>query len=215
MNIIRIQASDRIYSSNAYLVLGDWKRIEDVNTLIDVGSDPDIIDKINAMNTGIGKRKVDQIILTHSHSDHTAALAAVKKAFGARVLAFSPHIDGVDRVLKHGERLRIGDRMCDVFHFPGHSDDSIVIHNPQEGDLFVGDTPVIIQSDGGTYDQGFRDNMESLCRKNVKAIFFGHGDPLLTGAKQAIMSSLSMIRQTHGATDYSTLRQTLQPTANG
>ena len=209
MNIIRIQAGDKIYSSNAYLVLGDWKRIEDVNTLIDVGSDPRIVDKITDMNTGIGKRKVEQVILTHSHSDHTAALAAVKKAFGPKVYAFSPHTDGVDYILKHGDRLRIGDRICDILHFPGHSDDSIVIHNAEEGDLFVGDTPVIIQAVGGTYDQRFRENMEALCRRNIQTIFFGHGDPLLTGAKQTLMASLRIIRQTQELPDGRALRQAL------
>ena len=209
MNIIRIQAGEKIYSSNAYFVLGDWKRIEDVNTLIDVGSDPGIVEKINEMNTGIGKNKVEQVILTHSHSDHTAALAAVKKAFSPKVFAFSPHTDGVDFLLKNGDRVRIGDRICDILHFPVHSDDSIVIHNAQDGDLFVGDTPVIIQANGGTYDRRFRESLEALCRKNIKSIFFGHGDPLITGAKQAIMSSLRIIRQAHGLPEYQALRQAL------
>lgn len=201
MNVIRIQAQSGLYSSNAYLVLGDWKRIEDVNTLIDVGSDPEIVQKIRDLNTGIGKRKVDQVILTHGHSDHTAALGAVKEAFGPKVFAFSPHTGGVDFILKDGDRIRVGDRMCDILHFPVHSDDSIVIHNSREGELFVGDTPILIRGDGGTYDRRFRENLETLCRKNVKSIFFGHGDPLFTGAKQALMSSLHIIRQAHGLAD--------------
>ena len=81
MKIIPVQGSGRIYSSNVYLVLGDWNRIEDINTLVDVGSDPAILDRLEEMHTGVGKKKVEQVVLTHSHSDHTAMLPLIRERY--------------------------------------------------------------------------------------------------------------------------------------
>ncbi len=198
MKVIRLSGKSSIYSSNAYLVLGDWNRIEDVNTLIDTGSDPAIVGAIRDINTGLGKKKIDQVIFTHSHSDHTAALPWIMEAFKPKVLAFSPFFNGVDRILKHGDRIRIGDRPCDIIHCPVHSDDSICIHNTEEGELFVGDTPVIIRSGVGHYNGSFREMLTALCRKNVTAIYFGHGDPKLEGAQEALRGSLEILEALRG-----------------
>lgn len=193
MKVIRLSGKSTIYSSNAYLVLGDWNRIEDVNTLIDTGSDPAIVDDIRDINTGLGKKKIDQVIFTHSHSDHTAALPWIMEAFKPEVLAFSPFFSGVNRTLRHGEKIRIGDRRCDILHCPIHSDDSICIHNPAEGELFVGDTPIIIRSVVGHYNGSLREMLTSLCRKNVSAVYFGHGEPTLEGALEALRGSLGIL----------------------
>ncbi len=47
-----------IYSCNVYLIRGGWNAIEDMNTLIDVGNDPGVIERIRATPTGVGKRPV-------------------------------------------------------------------------------------------------------------------------------------------------------------
>lgn len=193
MNIIRLTGSGRIYTSNAYLVMGDWKRIEDLNTLIDTGSDPAIIEQIMAINTGLGKKKIDQVILTHDHSDHTALLPEIKKRFQPLIMAASPFLNGVDRVLKHGDRVRVGDRICDIIQCPGHSEDSLCVYNAMDGDLFVGDAPVMLQSNGGTHDERFRNALTILSRKKVEAIYFGHGEPRLNGAKKMLLASLAVL----------------------
>ena len=70
MKIMNLTKNSKMYTSNVFLVLGAWKTVDDVNTLIDVGRDKSIIRKIENINTGLGKKKIDQVILTHSHSDH-------------------------------------------------------------------------------------------------------------------------------------------------
>jgi hypothetical protein len=37
MRIVRLENSRQLYTSEVYLVLGDASRLEDVNTLLDVG----------------------------------------------------------------------------------------------------------------------------------------------------------------------------------
>lgn len=195
MKIICIPGATHLYSSNAYFVCGDWKRIEDINTLIDVGSDPNIVPIINSLDTGIGKKKVEQVILTHCHSDHTAALPAVIAAFHPKVCAFSPFIDGIDQVLKNGDRLRIGERMCEIIHTPGHSSDSISIYVEDEEILFVGDAPMVIRTVGGGYEENYVNALKDICRRKIREIYFGHGAPLLKDAQSTILESLKNVRK--------------------
>lgn len=194
MRILGIKGSNNVYTCNVYFVMGDWKKLEDVNTLIDVGNDPTIIEVLKNMNAGVGKNKVEQVILTHCHSDHTAILPLIRKAFDPVVCAFSPFMSGVDRVLHDGETLLVGDREFEVIHAPGHSEDSITLYNEDEGALFVGDASLIIRSTGGTYEEGFVRTLKRLCQKNIQTMYFGHGDPLTRDADQALRTTLKMVR---------------------
>ncbi len=195
MKIIPILGKNNIYSSNVYMVMGDWKRIEDMNTLVDVGNDPSIIEAIGNMNMGVGKNKVEQVILTHDHSDHTGILPLIRAAFHPKVYAFSPFMDGVDHILKHGDTIRMGDRIFEVLHTPGHSSDSVCLYNKETGDLFVGDTPVMIRSVDGAYENSFYQAMITLCRREIQTIYFGHGDPLVQNAQEMLRTSLQNVRK--------------------
>ena len=194
MKIIPILGKNDVYSSNVYMVMGDWKRIEDLNTLVDVGNDPSIIEVIGKMNGGVGKNKVEQVILTHDHSDHTGILPLIKAAFHPKVYAFSPFLEGVDHILKHGDTIRMGDREFEVLHTPGHSSDSICLYNPDHGVLFVGDTPVMIRSVDGAYEEAFFQALAILCSRNIQTIYFGHGDPVVDHAQDMLRTSLRNVR---------------------
>ena len=64
MRILRLRATGRIYSSNVYLITGDWKGLSDPNTLVDVGADPAVLDHLEELDTGLGKPKVERVVLT-------------------------------------------------------------------------------------------------------------------------------------------------------
>ncbi|WP_027357670.1 MBL fold metallo-hydrolase [Desulforegula conservatrix] len=193
MKVANMTSKSKVYTSNVFLCTGDWNRIEDRNTLIDVGNDPLIIDYIEKYPSGIGKKRLDQVILTHSHSDHSGILPLIKKIFNPVVYAFSPFQEGVDRTLGDGDLIKIADQMFEVIHMPGHSDDSLCFFSPSDGSLFVGDVPVIIKSSGGTYEKAFIEKMKILSGKNIKTIYFGHGDPLTENPAQAVMNSYKYI----------------------
>ncbi len=183
------------YTSNAYLVLGNHNALADVNTLVDVGRDPLIIERIYEAPTGIGKHKVEQVVLTHSHYDHVEVLPLIREIFHPVVYAFSPSLKGVDHILKGGETLRLGDRMFEVIHTPGHSHDSICLYCEQERTLFAGDTPLMVQSVGGAYEEQYIHALEKLCRRDIKAIYFGHGDPLMKGCSKTLRNTLRNVRK--------------------
>ena len=190
MKVIQINPSNTVYSSNAFLVLGSWNTIDDVNTLVDVGADPAMVDTICTIHTGLGKRKVERVILTHCHSDHMGNLEQIREAFHPEICAFSPHTRGIDRLLKDGEMLRLGDQWFEVIHMPCHSDDSIILYNPDDGILFSGDTPLIIRSPGGTYNKKFIHILETLTRRFIKTIFLGHGESLSHDVRKTLLCSL-------------------------
>ena len=192
MRIVILENSGLVYTSQTYLVLGSLSRLEDVNTMVDVGQDPAILASIGRAPTGVGKWPVEQVVLTHGHSDHCALLPQVREAFHPKVCAFSPNIVGVDMVLRDGYRLRMGDEDFEVIHTPGHSSDSICLYNRAEGVLFAGDTPLLIMSSTGTYEDGFLSALEKLCARDVRRIYFGHGAPLTERCNERLRESQRM-----------------------
>jgi glyoxylase-like metal-dependent hydrolase (beta-lactamase superfamily II) len=190
MKVIAVRGRSSVYTSNVYLVSGDWNRLEDVNALVDVGNDSGIIEEIQKMNVGVGKRKIERVILTHSHSDHAAILPLIRNAYKPEVLAYSQYIEGVDRVLNDGDMVQMGDRKFEVLHTPEHTEDSIMLYCMEEGALFVGDSPVFIPASGGTYGKAFIRCLEKLCRRNIRTIYLGHGEPITNGAKEILKMSL-------------------------
>ncbi len=178
-----------------FLVLGNWSRVEDVNVLVDAGADPDVLGFIEGAPTGLGKRKVDLVVLTHRHYDHVTMLPAIRERFGAVVAAWGPAGDGVDRVLADGERLRLGDEVFEVIHAPGHTDDSICLFGTESGALFVGDAPVLVNGSDGSYELGFVAAIRRLASLPVRAIYFGHGEPLTTACRERLAASLECIER--------------------
>jgi glyoxylase-like metal-dependent hydrolase (beta-lactamase superfamily II) len=189
MRVLLLEDSGLLYTSRVYLVLGSASRLEDVNTLVDVGQDPAILAGIGRAPTGVGKWPVEQVVLTHGHSDHCALLPQVREAFHPTVCAFSPNVFGVDRLLRDRDTVRMGDGDFEVIHAPGHSSDSICLYNQQEGVLFAGDSPLLITSPGGTYEAGFVAALEKLCARDVRRIYFGHGASLAERCNQRLRES--------------------------
>ena len=198
MKVIPIQGANYVYTCNVYLVLGAWNRLEDVNTLVDVGNDPSIVEALQTINAGVGKNKVEQVVLTHDHSDHTGILPLIRKAFHPVVCAFSPFFEGGDRVLRHGDTIRMGSGLFEVIHTPGHSSDSICLFNREHGTLFAGDSPLVVRSPGSSYEEGFLRAMESLGERDVRTIYFGHGEPLTQHANETLANSLAHVRASCG-----------------
>jgi len=189
MRILTLENSGRVYTCEVYLVLGGASRLDDVNTLVDVGQDPAILASIEQAPTGVGKWSVEQVVLTHCHSDHCALLPQVREAFHPKVLAFCPNIDGVTGLLRDGDAVKMGDEVFEVIHTPGHSSDSVCFYNQTEGVLFAGDTPLLITSPTGTYETGFLAALEKLCARDVRRIYFGHGAALSERCNERLRES--------------------------
>lgn len=86
---------------------------------------------------------ITQIWNTHHHFDHAGGNVALKKATGAQVIApeYDSHrIDAVDRWVRDGDSVTLGNYQADVIYTPGHTMGHVVYHFASEKIAFVGDT---------------------------------------------------------------------------
>lgn len=190
MKVDNLTSHSEVYTSNVYLLTGDWNTLNDLNTLIDVGRDPSILEKIDSASTGVGKQRIEQVVLTHSHYDHASLLPVIKKIYNPKVFAASPILAYVDVILKGGEILKIADREFEVIYTPGHSNDSICLYCEEEEVLFAGDSPLVIIAKDNTYEEAFINALEYIVTKKIETMYFGHGEPLKVNCKKTLLNSL-------------------------
>ena len=129
------------------------------------------------------------ILVTHTHPDHSPAVAALAERTGAERLG-RPAPDGQhqdktfepDRVLKNGEIFKTAEFKLEVIHTPGHASNHLCYFNDELGWLFTGDhiingsTVVIDPPDGNMSD--YLNSLERLMDKVLAVIAPGHGDPI-------------------------------------
>jgi glyoxylase-like metal-dependent hydrolase (beta-lactamase superfamily II) len=193
VKIIPLKKNTQSYSCNSYLILGDWNRIEDVNTLIDPGIDGFVLDEIGHISTGLGKVAVEQVILTHNHFDHAAGAAAVKDRYQAKVLAYTDG-PGVDELLPDGRFVKAGDDYLEVIHTPGHSSDSICLYAPAAKALFSGDTPLRVNASCDAFSAESIAGLMKLSGRAIESIYSGHDVPRTQGCAEIIRKVLQNIR---------------------
>lgn len=88
-------------------------------------------------------RRIELILITHHHHDHTGAVPVFHERSGAPVRAFRQ--DGCRQAgpITDGERLRVGGVDVRVLHTPGHTSDSVCFQLPDDGragSVLTGDT---------------------------------------------------------------------------
>lgn len=193
MRIFPLLKNDKVYSCNSYLILGDWNRIEDINTIVDPGTDDFVINEIESLSTGFGKIPVAQVILTHNHFDHAASVQAIKERYKARVLAFTDS-PGVDELLVDGQFIKAGDGILEVLHTPGHSSDSICLYSHVEKALFSGDTQLRVMSHGDKYEAGYVEGLLKIICRDIQKIYSGHDEPVTSGCQEMLLQTLHNVR---------------------
>lgn len=83
------------------------------------------------------------VLVTHHHSDHVAAIPALKDRFGVRVLgpaAEADRIPGIDELLADGQVVHLLGEEMYVIATPGHTRGHLSYHFPASGQVFTGDT---------------------------------------------------------------------------
>jgi glyoxylase-like metal-dependent hydrolase (beta-lactamase superfamily II) len=190
-----LKSNPKVYSCYSYLIRGEWNTLSDVNTLIDVGTDGSIIEEINQISTGVGKKKIEQIILTHEHFDHVGGLSKVKEFYNNPVVYGFNKIQGVDKKLSDGMKIKIGDEEAEIIHTPGHSQDSVCIYFNKSNVLFSGDTVLFIKSKGGSYSIEYIQMIERFMKYNLKTIYSGHDLPVTENINKHLAFSLSNIKE--------------------
>ena len=121
-------------ATNAWL-LGDEHL-----TIVDPGaSDPAVQ---AAVVEALAGDRVERIVLTHHHPDHTSGARHLAAATGAPVVGHpdtEPLFGPLDATLREGDTLAIGTHSWAVVHTPGHAHGHICLTRASDGHAVVGD----------------------------------------------------------------------------
>lgn len=143
---------------------------------------------------GLNFDDVDAVALTHYHPDHVGSIGAVLAAApGAVAYAGERDIERITGV----ELVSVGDGSeifgMRVIHTPGHTPGHISLLDDLTGVLVAGDAMNGV--DGGvaganpdfTPDMSTADaSVRKLAALAFDTVYFGHGEPILGGASQAV-----------------------------
>lgn len=85
--------------------------------------------------------RITQIWNTHWHPDHAGGNEAIKAATGCTVTAPAEvaKIAAPDRVVAHGDTVKLGAHVAQVIDVSGHTNGHVAFHMADDGVAFVGD----------------------------------------------------------------------------
>ncbi|MGZ4163164.1 MAG: MBL fold metallo-hydrolase [Tumebacillaceae bacterium] len=137
----------------------------------------------------IGSPRVEAILITHFHKDHTPGAKYFSAHFGCPILSHPIEVPFVDMeiapakvtgTLEEGDIFAIGDLQLHVVHAPGHTHGCLNFWLPEDGVLFTGDNIVglgttwIGPPDGDL--RAYLATLERLKTFDAKWIAPGHGE---------------------------------------
>jgi glyoxylase-like metal-dependent hydrolase (beta-lactamase superfamily II) len=201
------KVSGAAFDGNVYLVM-DEKPI-----LVDAGMMAGPI--LKNIKKFIDPTKIEMIVLTHCHHDHSGAAPALKEATGAKLLLSEKEVGcvgddlasvaylfgqqapeyKVDEILKEGMVLDIGKWKLEVMETPGHSLGSLCLYEKNEKALFSGDTVFPDGNIGRTDMLGVNTaelvrSIERLAKLDVKTMYPGHMEITSQDVNRQIQMSL-------------------------
>jgi glyoxylase-like metal-dependent hydrolase (beta-lactamase superfamily II) len=142
-------------------------------------------------------QRIETIVLTHGHEDHSAGAGRLAELTGALVLAVDPARRrgggiGGDARLGLGDTVRAGGCELQVIRTPGHSPDSVCLLLEADGAVLTGDTVLgrgttVIAGDGSLSEYlRSLDRLRALADEaSLRALLPGHG-PLLADPAGAL-----------------------------
>ena len=159
---------------------------KDSLTVIDPGpEDQEHLQALLQAARTLGK-PIDQVIVTHTHRDHSPGALALVAATGARCLGPSVPDDGLqdeswqsDRLLGEGDRVDCGGVSLQVIETPGHVGNHLC-YLSDDGLLFTGDhliqgSTVVIAPPSGSM-QAYFASLRKLQQRGITMMAPGHGD---------------------------------------
>lgn len=204
------------YDSNIYLILSKSK------ILIDTGTGQGYYFKKLVENLkNICALRIEKIILTHCHYDHTGGACLLKELTGAEMFI---HVKDANAIvtgnnistgarmfggsqeplnvlkLDNGDAIDCGEINLEIIHTPGHTPGSISIYEPASKSLFSGDT-VFADGATGRWDLpggNYRELLQSvkkLSKLDIDNLYPGHGEVVEGNGKEHIKRALEFLEE--------------------
>lgn len=161
--------------------------------------------------------KITQIWNTHWHPDHTGGNADIKAATGCQISgpeAEQERIPTLDRMVKEGDTVELGDVVADVIDVPAHTAGHIAFHIASERVVFVGDTLFAMGCGRlfeGTPEQMF-DNMRKLERLPDKTKVYCAHEYTQSNGEYALVAEPDNLALKERMAEVLTLRERGEPT---
>lgn len=148
----------------------------------------------------IGTSRLNAILVTHTHRDHSPLAKTLKSLTGVPLMGCGPHqlartlnegeinpLDAStdydyqpDLILNDGERMNFGDIEIEVLATPGHTINHLAFALLNEAALFSGDhvmgwsTSIVAPPDGAM--QPYLHSLEKLITRDDQVYYPGHGE---------------------------------------
>jgi glyoxylase-like metal-dependent hydrolase (beta-lactamase superfamily II) len=196
--------------SNIFLVVGSR------TALIDTGILSESRRNIALIKDALKGRRLDMIILTHFHADHTGGLSDMAEEFGSEAFAgagdapyitnggpaytLSDMFGGPEPAevseLMEGDVIDLGEHRLRVINTPGHTSGGICLYDEVTRSLFSGDTVFGYGVGRTDFPSGSARELVNSLRKlsgmDVKMLYPGHMETVPDG-NRAIRYGLMMM----------------------
>lgn len=156
---------------------------KDEITVIDVAlSSQKNVDGILAQVEAMGGKKIEKILLTHIHRDHSGGALALKKRSGSKLgicRLRAGYVGNEDFTYSDGDEISYDGGKLEVVHTPGHESGHCCFYELEQQALFTGDhilgrgTTVIPPPDGDMVQ--YIQSLEKLLDLKIRVLLPGHG----------------------------------------
>lgn len=141
--------------------------------------DPGPVDTghVSSIMKKVGKRTVESVLVTHTHSDHAPLANPLARDLGVPAVGHAPGANfEPDIRLLDGARFDVGALDLVVVHTPGHAADHLCFRAGDvmfTGDHIMGGSSVMVE-DMGSY----LSSLEKLRGTGLKRLYPGHGEEM-------------------------------------